>query len=255
MVAREAIMPVYRRREATPEEIEPGEWVTVADIAAESMLTPLLLDLLPNSRVVGEEAAHANHALLDGLGERGAVWLLDPLDGTANFAAGRSPFRVMVALLSDGEAVASWILDPISGDLATAMLGNGAYVNAERITVIQDGPKLGEMRGAILRRFLPPDVVERVSRGEIHLSETIAGSGCAGADYVDLARGLLDFVLYWRTLPWDHVPGVLFLNEAGGSAFRIDGSRYIAEDHARPGLLAAANPEAWASAHALLLAP
>jgi len=50
--AREAIMPVYQRREAMAKEVEPSEWVTTADIAAEAILTPLLLDLLPNSRIV-----------------------------------------------------------------------------------------------------------------------------------------------------------------------------------------------------------
>lgn len=255
LTARDAIMPVYQRGEAAPQEVEPGEWVTTADIAAEAMLTPLLLDLMPNSRVVGEEAAHANPALLDALGDRGAVWLLDPLDGTANFAAGQPPFRVMVALLVDGETTASWIFNPISGDLATAMLGEGAYLNTEHITTVQDRPTPEEMQGAVLRRFLPPEIAQRVSQGETHLARVSSGSGCAGVDYIDLARGVLDFVLYWRTLPWDHIPGALFLNEAGGSVLRIDGSRYLAGDHARPGLLAAANPEAWASAHALLLAP
>lgn len=55
----------------------------------------------------------------------------------------------------------------------------------------------------------------------------------------------MDFALYWRTLPWDHAPGVLFLEEAGGFAMRPNGSAYRAADHARSGLLVATNQETW----------
>lgn len=106
----------------------------------------------------------------------------------------------------------------------------------------------------MLRRFLPPDVSARVDAGAPRLSEVLGGSGSAGADYVDLALGRLDFALYWRTLPWDHLPGALFLHEAGGLVRRTDGSHYTAADHARPGLLAATDPDTWATAYAVLLA-
>lgn len=55
----------------------------------------------------------------------------------------------------------------------------------------------------------------------------------------------MDFVLYWRTLPWDHAPGVLFLQEAGGSAIRPDGSEYLVSNHDKSGLLVARNKETW----------
>jgi fructose-1,6-bisphosphatase/inositol monophosphatase family enzyme len=96
------VLPVFGRREAAPEEKEPGEWVTVADRAAEAFLTPRLVDLLPGSVVVGEEAAAAEPSIFGRLGFAGHVWLLDPLDGTANFANGRAPFAVMAALVQDG---------------------------------------------------------------------------------------------------------------------------------------------------------
>src|SRR4051794_10278381 len=79
----------------------PGELVTVADREAEALLAAGLAPLLPGSRVIGEEACSADPRLIDALGE-GIVWLVDPLDGTGNFAAGRPEFAVMVALLRDG---------------------------------------------------------------------------------------------------------------------------------------------------------
>lgn len=123
--AAEAVLPVFGMREARPEEKSPGEWVTTADRAAEALLAPQLAALVPGSVVVGEEAASADPAVLDQLLTAADVWLLDPLDGTANFAAGEAPFAVMAALLRHGDTVASWMLDPLSGRIAAAERGGG----------------------------------------------------------------------------------------------------------------------------------
>jgi fructose-1,6-bisphosphatase/inositol monophosphatase family enzyme len=78
---------------------------------------------------------------------------------------------------------------------------------------------------------------------------------CAGQEYPGIVVGENDFALFWRTLPWDHVPGTLFLTEAGGMVARLDGSEYRAVEHDRPGLLAAASPEIWHSVREVLLPP
>ena len=81
--------------------------VTVADRRAEELISAGLRRLRPGSVVVGEEAVADDPALLRHLRDGGDVWLVDPVDGTANFAAGRRPFALMVALLTDGEPAAS----------------------------------------------------------------------------------------------------------------------------------------------------
>src|SRR5262245_63225070 len=85
----------------------PGEPVTVADREAESALAAGLTALRPGSVVVGEEAVSADPSLLGRLRQPGEVWVIDPIDGTANFAAGREPFALMVALLRDTVTVAA----------------------------------------------------------------------------------------------------------------------------------------------------
>jgi len=271
--AETTVLPVFGRREAEPEEKAPGEWVTVADRAAEDFLTPRLADLLPGSVVVGEEAAAADPSILNQLGFAGHVWLLDPLDGTANFAAGRSPFALMAALVSDGETTASWILDPLTGQLSRAQRGAGAWLGDRRMTTdpapppaeepatkepaTQDlatkAPATQDLKGAVLRRFLPAGFAAHVAAAESQFAELSAGSGCAGADYPAITTGARDFILYWRTLPWDHAPGVLFVREAGGKAQRLDGAPYLPGQHSRPGLLVARNSAIWAQAHAALV--
>jgi fructose-1,6-bisphosphatase/inositol monophosphatase family enzyme len=245
-------MPRFRALAAGEvEEKTPGELVTVADREAEAVISPGLLALYPGSRVVGEEAAAADAALLSGL-DTGAVWLVDPLDGTGNFVAGRQPFSVMVALLIDGEAVASWMLDPVSGDLAMAERGGGAFLNEGRIVVDVSVPKVPGLRGAILRRFLPDGLRDSILKRVEALGEVLPGAVCAGADYPKVARGGMDFVMFWRTLPWDHAPGALFLTEAGGKVARFDGTPYRPGDGGN-GLLATRNGAVWEQVHATLL--
>lgn len=249
-----AILPVFRRLDdASVEEKAPGEVVTVADREAEVIITDGLLALLPGSTVVGEEAVAEDPAVLRRLDQPGPVWVVDPVDGTANFAAGRRPFAVMVALLRDGATEASWILDPISGSLAVARAGEGAYLDGERVRTPEAHGPAAALRGAVMNRFLPADLRARVNAGIGQIGEVLPGNHCAGREYPDILRGVQDFVLFWRTLPWDHAPGVLLLQEAGGVARRFDGTPYDPADD-RNGLLVAANSEVWAAVHEALLA-
>lgn len=251
--AEESVLPVLGSREARPEEKSPGEWVTTADRAVEEFLAPALAALVPGSVVVGEEAVSSDPAVLDHLNTAADVWLLDPLDGTANFAAGRPPFALMTALLHRGDPVASWMLDPLSGRIAAAELGSGAWLDGERVRSDGAGADVPAMRGAVLRRFLPADLLAHVEAVDPDFAELTAGSRCAGHDYPAVVAGQLDFALFWRTLPWDHIPGALFANEAGGVAARLDGSAYTASHHERPGLLVARNPDIWARARDALV--
>jgi fructose-1,6-bisphosphatase/inositol monophosphatase family enzyme len=244
------IAPRFARLAAADvSEKSPGELVTVVDREVEALLTPALQALRPGSRVVGEEACAAQPALLQGLDD-GDVWLLDPLDGTGNFIAGRPSVSLMAALLHDGETVAAWMLNPLTGSLCSAEHGAGAWRDGERV----HAPtwRGGALRGVVETRFLPEPLKTQVAeRCAASLAETLPGRKCAGVDYPAIAAGESDFILYWRTLPWDHAPGTLFLQEAGGRAARPDGSPYRAADP-RTGLIAARSVDAWEAAQAVL---
>jgi fructose-1,6-bisphosphatase/inositol monophosphatase family enzyme len=252
-VASRMIMPSFRRL-AQHEVCEkaPGEIVTTVDRKVEARLTRELEALLPGSRVVGEEAASADLSLLRALSD-GDVWLVDPLDGTGNFAAGLGPFACMIALLREGETVCSWMFDPLGSHMAFAEQGAGAFMDGERVRTSAVSPGTSRLRGAVLTRFLPAALSHSVLRRSLSLAEVLSGTGCAGSEYPAVVRGAPHFALYWRTLPWDHAPGALFLTEAGGCVGRVDGSAYRPWD-GRCGLLAASNPAIWHEAHRALLA-
>ncbi|MFI6758784.1 inositol monophosphatase family protein [Micromonospora sp. NPDC050417] len=239
-----AVLPFFGHLESSDvTEKAPGELVTVADRRAEQILAEGLRPLLPGSVVVGEEGVAADPSLLDLLAGTAPVWLVDPVDGTANFAAGREPFAVMVALLEGGAARASWILDPVSDVLLTAEAGRGTYRDGVAVRTA-DGGSATVLRGAVMTRFLPPDLRESVLAGADRLGEILPGQHCAGREYADIVSGRQQFALFWRTLPWDHAPGVLLLTEAGGVARRLDGTPYHPADD-RAGLLVAADERTW----------
>lgn len=102
-----------------------------------------------------------------------------------------------------------------------------------------------------MKRFLPVDVCAVIERNEHRFGTLEPRSTAASIEYPALARGDGDFMLYWRTLPWDHAPGALLLREAGGVVARLDGAAYDPTDR-RAGLLAAGSPETWREAKAAL---
>ncbi|WP_341717753.1 inositol monophosphatase family protein [Micromonospora sp. FIMYZ51] len=247
------VLPSFRHLGAGDvTEKAPGELVTVADRKAEDVIAAGLRQLRPGSVVVGEEAVADDPELLRHLAGAGDVWLVDPIDGTANFAAGRRPFALMISLHTDGEPVAAWVFDPLAGTLATAQLGEGTYLDGRPVRLPSTAPPVGELRGAAMTKFLPPAARRRAESGGARVGQLLPGQHCAGREYLDLLTGRQQFVLFWRTLPWDHGPGTLLVRAAGGVARRFDGTDYhpAGTDH---GLLVAVNDQVWTEVHQALL--
>jgi len=131
------ILPRYQRLEAVDirQKSGPQDLVTAADLASEARLERALRAHLPGSAVVGEEGAFADPTLLERLRGAGAVWIIDPVDGTINFCEGRPHFVVIVALVRDGVIVAGWLHDVLAGETAVAARGAGAWIGGRRLSV------------------------------------------------------------------------------------------------------------------------
>jgi len=250
-VSAEVILPRFQNL-AAHEVMEKAadDLVTVADRESEARLMEGLARLLPEASIVGEEACAADPSLLAAL-SNDLCWIIDPIDGTGNFAAGRAPFGVMVALAERGETLAGWIYDPLTGRLCHAERGKGATINGERVEARESGAALPV--AGISTLFL--DAQERAqmeARAEGYLD--LGGiPRCAAEQYPRIVLGQNDLALFKRTLAWDHAAGVLFLNEAGGLACRMDGRAYLASSD-EDGMLAAASPAMWEKAAHILFA-
>lgn len=253
-VALEAILPHFRRlRDSEFHEKTPGEVVTVADHKAEAMLAEALSQLLPGSRVVGEEACAGDPSILEDLG-RGLVWVVDPLDGTAHFAAGREPFGTMIALAADGETLAGWIYNPVKDLMFTAVLGDGAFVTngADQTNRLQTSHPTGVPIVGLATQFMTPELRE-ATRARAHAFELRPIPRCAAEHYPRLCRAENHLALFQRTLPWDHAAGAILLTEAGGHIARWDGTPFKFYDDGL-GILAATSRELWDEAADLFFA-
>jgi fructose-1,6-bisphosphatase/inositol monophosphatase family enzyme len=237
------IMPRFQRlRRHEVMEKKAGEVVTIADIEAEHRLSQRLPELVPGSQVVGEEAVAKDPAVLGRLTAGGPAWLVDPVDGTGNFAAGSPVFAIIVCFLVDGRSRAGWIHDPISGRTAIAYEGEGAWYDGERLSA---SPRvaLDAMTGSLNYSYFPHDMREPVRRRAREFRKLYTYR-CAAHDYLSLARGDKHFSLYRRLWPWDHAAGVLLLQEAGGYTARLDDMAYRAADRVE-GLLSTTDPDSW----------
>jgi fructose-1,6-bisphosphatase/inositol monophosphatase family enzyme len=237
-----AILPRFRQLSASEiHEKAADEVVTIADREAEEILSAGLARLLPEAAIVGEEGVHEDPSRLEQLGAP-LCWIVDPLDGTANFAAGEGPFGILVALAEHGVAIGGWIYDPRSRRFCSAWRGQGTTIDGAIVRARSSG---GEMPNAAISALFArsdrrADVLARISPA----FTTMPIPRCAAEQYPRVILGVNDITLFERTLAWDHAAGALCLSEAGGVVTRFDGSPYRVDDD-RSGLIAAATPALW----------
>jgi fructose-1,6-bisphosphatase/inositol monophosphatase family enzyme len=253
MVMREAaereILPRFRQFDECGVRTKSGplDLVTDADEAAERHIAAGIARMFPGAVVVGEEATAAYPELLRGIAEADLAFVVDPVDGTANFAAGLPLFGVMAAAIVRGEIVASIIHDPIGGDGALALRGEGAWMeqpSGSRVDLrVAEPVPLERMTGAINWRYLPEPERSRILAGLPRFA-TNWDYRNAAHEYRLLAQGFAHVAVFARMMPWDHAPGWLLHREAGGYSARIDGLPY-APTETRGGIILAPDRESW----------
>jgi fructose-1,6-bisphosphatase/inositol monophosphatase family enzyme len=249
--ARAEILPRFRRLSGDAVRMKSGalDLVTDADEAAERVIAAGLAARFPGALVLGEEAASREPALLERLAGAPLAFVVDPVDGTWNFAHGVPLFGVMCAALRDGETIAAWIHDPLGDDTAIAARGQGASLlradgSRQALRAAAPAP-LGEMIAAVSWMYLPEPRRSQVAARLTRLATTVQYR-CAAHEYRLLAAGAIHGALYNKLMPWDHLPGELLLREAGGHAARFDGSAYRA-GMTSGGLLCAPDAASWAA--------
>lgn len=240
--ARAEIMPRFRNLDAT--EIAAKDYaddlVTVADKAAEVMLSAAVSNILPGSAVVGEEAVAEDPSHLEKIARAARCVIIDPIDGTANFVAGLATFGVILALVEHGQTVFGLLYDPVADDWVAAHKGQGAWYGkpgaADRVLHCRKVDAEGATG------FLSPRLYARKDRGQLFDAYKGFGHmrslGCSCHDYRTMAFGQADFVSSPMMSPWDHAAGVLVLHEAGGDAAVGEGTPYA--PHLTKGPIAAA---------------
>lgn len=240
-VAEEVIRPRFRSlAEGEVEQKAPGDFVTVADREAEKAVISRLEGLVPDALIVGEEGTFFSDRAMLALPEAELAYTIDPIDGTANFVAGKPDYGMMVAETRKGAITRAWIWQPEYQRSYVAELGAGVYRNDEQLSIVaRDRLPIGV---ASNRRF-------RKKSGNGEIAPISCSSGSAAFDYPNVIEGVTDFVYYRKLKPWDHCPGALLVHELGGLSQTLDGEKYSASTVGEH-LIAAASPEIWNAAAA-----
>lgn len=213
-----------RHRFASPLSIElkgDKDLVTEVDRESERLIVEQLLTRFPHHSILAEEGSCPHR-------ESPFCWVIDPLDGTTNFAHAFPWFCVSIALVADSELVAGVIYNPINDELFTATRGGGAFLNGRRLRVSSRSP----LKETLLGTGFPYDCAtdplnnfdnfmafQKAARG-------IRRAGAAALDLAAVAAGRLDGFWELKLKPWDVAAGVLMVREAGGMVSGFDGSAY-----------------------------
>ncbi len=191
--------------------------VTEADIEAERVILSVIAASFPDHAIVAEESGSTGHSAY--------TWLVDPLDGTNNFAHGHPVFCVALALLHLDKVVLSVIFDPLRDELFTAEKGQGAFLNGESIRVSD----CQDLTASIIATGFPYD---RATNPQNNLAEFnrmmplvqgVRRCGSAALDMAYVACGRIDGYWEHHLNPWDYLGGALMVTEAGGTVSNMQG--------------------------------
>lgn len=220
----------------------PGDRVTDVDVAIQSELVDRIRACFPGDGIVAEEGLFVDP------GPREFVWIVDPLDGTNNFALGIPCFAVSIGILRHGLPYAGVVRDPNTGFTCWAVLGEGA-VAGER-PIVLSGQPLTAASNVAVRVPLDPDLAPVVS--EWLRRHKLRGFGSVALHLAYAAIGALDVVLDHTATLWDIAAGALVLQEAGGTITDPRGQPLFPPDAAAyggaPMPFLAGNPSAHAEA-------
>lgn len=229
--ARTEILPYFRALDDSEVEIKTHaqDLVTKADRASERALTAAAREIFPDAMVLGEEAESEGVINVDALRDAPLSVIIDPIDGTWNYANGLGMFGVILAVVANGETVFGLLYDPLGDDWVAAEAGSGAWFRkadgAARHLSVGAAVPVEEMTG-----YWPPTLFDRTQKDALlDFSKTIyrhSSLRCACHEYRLFAQGGADFMVTGNLNPWDHAAGALIAREAGGYLKMLDGTPY-----------------------------
>ncbi len=200
----------------------PGDVVTKADVEAEEAIRQFLLDRFPSHGFLGEEGGGS------GMPASAPVrWIVDPLDGTANYLHGLDLFAVSIAAETDQGIEVGVIYGPAVQELYYAAREQGAWLNGEQIHV----SAVPDLSNALLVTGFPPRPKRRPELLELfaafcEASHAVRRLGSAALDLAYVAAGRFDGFYATHLNAWDCAAGVLLVTEAGGRVTQLDGSPF-----------------------------
>jgi fructose-1,6-bisphosphatase/inositol monophosphatase family enzyme len=222
---------------AVREKTSAFDIVTEADEAAEQRISERLRSAFPGAAIVGEEAAARDAGLLSRIATAELAFIIDPIDGTKNYASGLPLFGTMVAAIHD----------PLLQQTALALRGEGSWSQsadrAETALKVAAPVPVDRMQAVAGTNFLPEPLRAAVARNLSRLGMNF-WLRCSAHEYRLAAAGHCHLLVYNKLMPWDHAAGWLLHREAGGHSAHFDGTPYL-PSHTTGGLICATDAESW----------
>ena len=202
----------------------PGDFVTASDKKVEKILINELQEARPSYSILSEEIGQINN-------DKSFKWIIDPIDGTANFLHGIPHFAISIGLEHDDEIICGIVYDPIKDEMFVAEKGNGSYLNNQRMRVssrskLKDcivftgGPRLDSKNKEL--------ALEEYKKFSSKILIPIRKLGSASLDMAYVAAGRCDGFWQRNLNYWDIAAGIVLVKEAGGFVTDFEGeNRYV----------------------------
>lgn len=224
------VMPRFRALAAHEIKTKtgPDDLVTQADIDMERALEAALIREVPGTRLLGEEGVAEGRVTLDLLREpETGIWVVDPIDGTYNFSHGSEKFGTLLAFVQDGRTLAGWIYDAPRRAATVAVKGRGVRREGGGPFALSQTGRLAEAVGSVGLKYFPKETAARLESrlAAACLCDSIRAN-CAAHQYLGFVEGRIDFAIHNRGQPWDHLAGMLAVEELGGVARTWEGRPY-----------------------------
>ena len=197
--------------------------VTDIDISVEKQLSSFLPKLVKKSNFIGEETYSKDSSILKNYSSDQYCWTVDPIDGTNNFSKSKEEFAVMIALTKKNKIIQSFIYKPITEDFMHADIA-GTYLNNKKI-FLNKKTKIENATGSISTKHWDEDTNNKLISIK-DKAKNINSYGSIGCEYFDIALNIRDFALLSRLYPWDHIPGIFIVRQAGGHDCHFDKNEY-----------------------------
>lgn len=255
----EIVMPNFRQLNTADVEEKSSfsDLVTIADKASEAFITEEIHSHFPDWEVVGEEAVAEDPSTTNKIGSADICVIIDPIDGTWNYAHGIADFGIILAVIVKGVTRFGLLYDPVNDDWIYANLGEGAYF--QRSTLAERGTQKIPTQPPLPLKITPEPKLEKLAgimsihsyvgirKQEFAIKATRFARinnlpSCPA--YRQLSQGHFHFSLTYKMMPWDHAAGVLIYTETGGVCRQLNGEEYkptIPDGE----LLAAQSEEQW----------
>ncbi len=235
-IAREVTMPRYLKTVRAAKA--DGSALTEADELTQHALAQNLPEVC-NAPVLGEEMSPTQQREVWEAGSKG-LWVIDPVDGTTNFANGIPIFSLSVAYLVDGITQFGVVYNPIADESFYAARGAGAWLNGIRLPLRHCAARLSEaVAGADMKRLPAALAANLAVRPPCY---SVRNFGSSALEWCYVAAGRLDVYLHGGQMLWDFAAGSLLIEEAGGLASTLAGAPLAADPLAKQAVAVAATP-------------